>query len=293
MEEHCPLVHFYLPDASLAEYIQYIWYLNDPEGHLKDHPGRLLPEGNIELVFDLGQPVFHKFHQEDWQIRPQAFICGLVKKYYHIKYLAFSESIGVVFKPGGIHRFFPYMFSEYSGHPVPLDHIMGSAAENWISRLKTETPKQKLWTIQNLLRQKIIDTTLKNAIVYRGIELIHENNGTLFMDELMQNINVSSRHLRRIFQEVVGISPKYYSKLIRIQALTRRLVTSPDKSLNEIWPEFGYYDQSHFERDFTSVAGIKPSSFFNNFTLFMKTYYVQINQKKRLSEERVIKPWLK
>ena len=277
MKKPDPLVRFFLPDPELSDYIQYIWYLNDREGKLKDHPGRLLPEGNIELVFDLGQPVYHKFHGEDWSIRPQAFICGLLKKYYLIKFIDYSESLGVVFKPGGIQRFFPYLFSEYSGWPVPLDTILGNEATSWISRLKNEPSEPKLATIQYLLKKKMIDYTLKNAIVYWGIDMIHEHNGTLFMDELISNINVSSRHLRRIFQEVVGISPKYYSKVIRIQALTKRLVLSSNRPINQIWPEYGYYDQSHFERDFYSIAGIKPLEFFNNFNSFMKSYYLAKN----------------
>lgn len=76
----------------------------------------------------------------------------------------------------------------------------------------------------------------------------------------------SQRQLERIFREGVGMSPKTYLRLLRINRSMRLL--RPGASLAETAQEAGYFDQSHFIRDFKAVCGVTPGAYLQNMSVF-------------------------
>jgi len=72
--------------------------------------------------------------------------------------------------------------------------------------------------------------------------------------------NISSRYLSRLFLQYTGVTPKLYDKIHRFQQ-SLRLITENRYSLTSIAYDCGYFDQSHFIRDFKHFAGITPSSY--------------------------------
>ncbi len=72
---------------------------------------------------------------------------------------------------------------------------------------------------------------------------------------------MSVRTFERRFTEQVGVAPKMYLKLFRLnQALHLRLL-SPAKSWTAIAHECGYFDQMHFIKDFKQFTGLTPTQF--------------------------------
>lgn len=74
-------------------------------------------------------------------------------------------------------------------------------------------------------------------------------------------LGVSDRHLRRVFHEAVGLSPKVFSKLIRFERAVEAARDGTDSSWCDIAVAAGYYDQAHLIADFRSIAGTTPREF--------------------------------
>jgi AraC-like DNA-binding protein len=74
-------------------------------------------------------------------------------------------------------------------------------------------------------------------------------------------LSVSERHLRRVFREVVGLSPKMFFKLVRFERALKAAKASCDSSWSNIAMSAGYYDQAHMIADFRSIAGATPRQF--------------------------------
>ncbi|HEY5825191.1 MAG TPA: AraC family transcriptional regulator, partial [Cyclobacteriaceae bacterium] len=55
-------------------------------------------------------------------------------------------------------------------------------------------------------------------------------------------------------------TPKLYGKINRFQH-SLGLINQKDTSLTDIAYEAGYFDQSHFIREFKSFTGVTPSSY--------------------------------
>ena len=74
------------------------------------------------------------------------------------------------------------------------------------------------------------------------------------------DLGVSERHLRRVFREAVGVSPKTSAKLTRFH----RAMNSAREEDEPTWASIaaaGYYDQAHLIVDFHAIAGTTPSAF--------------------------------
>jgi AraC-like DNA-binding protein len=71
-------------------------------------------------------------------------------------------------------------------------------------------------------------------------------------------LGVSERHLRRVFHETVGMTPKAFAKLTRFHRALRAAREDHHASWATIAAATGYYDQAHLIAEFRSIAGATP-----------------------------------
>ncbi len=83
-------------------------------------------------------------------------------------------------------------------------------------------------------------------------------------DKVCSQFGLSSRHLRRLSQCYLGLSPRNFTRVLRFQK-TLHLMQNPQST--PAWASY-YYDQSHFIREFKALAGNTPSKFTNMSALY-------------------------
>ncbi len=79
--------------------------------------------------------------------------------------------------------------------------------------------------------------------------------------ELCQAGSLGERQLQRLFKRYIGLSPKYYARIIRFNHIFQ-LIKEGGHNWAEIIFLSGYYDQSHFIRNFKAFTGEDPSGYF-------------------------------
>jgi AraC-like DNA-binding protein len=79
------------------------------------------------------------------------------------------------------------------------------------------------------------------------------------VDELATRCRLSPRSIQRLFQRYVGVSPKWVLRRYRLHDAMTALDDGHVGSLADLATELGWYDQSQFARDFTSLVGTSPS----------------------------------
>mgnify|MGYP002278480471 CR=1 FL=1 len=102
--------------------------------------------------------------------------------------------------------------------------------------------------------------------VREAIDLLHLTGGRIAAAMLGQSVGVSERHLRRTFQQAVGMSLKDYGQIVRFHRALRMLVSSQIKPA-EVAYECGYADQAHMARSFKRFGGFTPSRVPENISL--------------------------
>ncbi len=93
--------------------------------------------------------------------------------------------------------------------------------------------------------------------------VIHSKN-TYPVRKLAEHFNLSERQFERKFKEYSGFTPKKYMRIVRFgEACKHYSEPSSCKTLTEIALSCGYYDQSHFIKEFKTFSGYHPSDFFS------------------------------
>jgi len=107
-----------------------------------------------------------------------------------------------------------------------------------------------------------MDKNSLNHILYHKI--LH-SGGSLKLSELSNFTGYSERYLNKKIHEEFGMNPKNLVKIIRFQKAVGHL-TETIQNINcmDTALEFGYYDQSHFNKEFKKFTGLTPIHYANN-----------------------------
>ena len=75
---------------------------------------------------------------------------------------------------------------------------------------------------------------------------------------LASEAGLSLRQLERRFLADVGVAPKAFARMVRLQSALRRIAGG--QALAEVALACGYYDQPHMARDFSRLAETSPAA---------------------------------
>ena len=93
------------------------------------------------------------------------------------------------------------------------------------------------------------------------VDYIIQKNGVIKIKGLEEKFKIGLRTLEKEFIQHIGLSPKEFARVTRFNALFAEIKTDPSVSWSEIIDKYGYYDQSHFIRDFQHFTGQSPTDF--------------------------------
>ena len=76
--------------------------------------------------------------------------------------------------------------------------------------------------------------------------------------EIAEHFEISTAHLRKVFSDLIGITPKKYYNWARMYEARRLLVSG--ESVQQVAKSLRYSDQFHFSRVFKHHFGRSPKS---------------------------------
>ncbi len=101
--------------------------------------------------------------------------------------------------------------------------------------------------------------SVRDSRVRRAILMMEQSMASpVSMAELARRLNITPRHLERLFQAELGASPQEYYRLHRLR-YGRFLLVTTDRRVSEIALECGFSDASHFTRAFREAFATTPS----------------------------------
>jgi AraC-like DNA-binding protein len=142
--------------------------------------------------------------------------------------------------------------------PTPLEDFWGSAATARLTdRLSAaKTHREAAAVLDGAINERLLDGDRRNGnerLVLQAADRLTRATVTVASD-----LGVSERHLRRVFREAVGVSPKTFAMLARF----RRALGAANEHHNASWASIaataGYYDQAHLIAEFRAIAGVTP-----------------------------------
>jgi AraC-like DNA-binding protein len=188
---------------------------------------------------------------------------GLKKTVRLINYNQNSANIIIIFKAAGASAFFKEPLHEFFEKSIPLEDI--------IKRTETERIEEQLVLAKdNYDRISIIEQFLltkfqnrkPDQLVEAALQRIHITNGQYPIIQLAYSLHISQDAFEKRFRKVVGASPKQFSSIIRMKSIIsqkQKTVSFTEMALNN-----GYFDQSHFNKDFKLFTGLSPTDFYKS-----------------------------
>ena len=167
----------------------------------------------------------------------------------------------IEFKPGGAYALTGIPQKILLNEQIALDQLLPAwhrqFEEAWFT---CETMDSFLEIIEKFLIAKISN---KDQVIFmkQALPIINSNQ------DLSSISGFSTRHLNRIFHDMIGTSFKGYERLVKInKALVD--IQNTTLSLTEISYQCGYYDQSHFIHDFKRICGVTPGKYRKQMSIF-------------------------
>lgn len=254
------------PPAALADTIECFWRLLVPMVIAPDEI--ISAEGRAEILFQ-----FHGQSQvlpreagepfdcaSSWLMRPFAHAL-------HVRQVGVTPSamIGVRFTPAGWAAFRhtdttdkqSYSFMPLSDFYPPQDVRL--LEEQLYHALVTPQWADPLITF---FTQRKVEHDHYARITHAASQLGRRHIGVA---ALADHVNLSERQFGRIFRQLVGLSPKQFARIARLN----RILASPDAlisrmSLEQIAVRYGYHDAAHLVHEFGELAGMSPVTYFHS-----------------------------
>lgn len=85
-----------------------------------------------------------------------------------------------------------------------------------------------------------------DPLVERAVGMLETSNGAMRISELCARLDVDPRKLNRSFRGIVGISPKFFGRIMQINRVVDLLYSGGDSELAQTAQDAGFYDQAHF-----------------------------------------------
>jgi AraC-like DNA-binding protein len=220
--------------------------------------------GCIELMFNVSDGAFEVGRNAKFNKTPKAELWGQIIKPLAFRSLGKSMMIGV--------RFYPHTASFFLNEPVDMFNdsvadfldIAGPDAVTLHGRLR-DTPilTTQLAMLETFLTGRLHRFQKKREKFQLVSSVVEDVKREYFfgnMGDVAFKYGISTRYLQKLFSEFTGVSPKLYHKITRFQK-SLLLIGKSNEPLTSVAYSCGYFDQSHFVRDFRSFTGISPSAF--------------------------------
>jgi AraC-like DNA-binding protein len=252
VQPHCLCrYHANLPSDRYKNIVDYYYqdYQYDSEERF------ILPEeGQTALVF--------RCHPQKYG----AFLVGTPTSRRKVEYLLPGCDYFIVFFYFGMnYAFYPIYGTELTDKYFPLDEITSGGSQSITERIVLATTfQERIHIFEQYIEERMPTLTEIPARLPFIIATIRNNAGVKTNEELTCNCLYTDRHIRRLFQKYVGIPPRLFSNIIRHYKTVRKLTIKPYLDMSGLAMEFGYYDQSHFIKEFRRFQGSTPSQYINH-----------------------------
>ncbi len=258
-----PVLRTYAPSPPLADFVDMFWLQEG--GNPAHEQERLLPDGAMELVFDLRQDAISIYDREDRaraQVLPGAIVCGVHSEYFVIDTASQASVMGVHFKPGGAVPFLGLPAGDFHGTHVALDALWGRFAAELRDRLiAAPTPEAKFRTLEAALLARAARPFTRHPAVAFALREFVAAPHLRRVAEVTEEIGLSQRHFIARFRDEVGLTPKLFCRVRRFQRVVRRIGLGEQIAWADLALDCGYSDQAHCIRDFRDFSGLNPTAY--------------------------------
>jgi AraC-like DNA-binding protein len=207
---------------------------------------RVLPDGCIDFIFDLDAG--------------RAKVVGPMTRAEVVALPTGVRLFGVRFLPGAASAFIDADAHALEDREAELDELTSARSLRMAERIAEATDDHaRRRLVTDFLfdpRSRIRATPPR---LHQAVRAIRHSRGALPVSAIAKELGLGERTLERIFREHVGLRPKLFARIVRME-WTNRLAARHASSQASLAHHCGYADEPHLVREFRSLTRLTPAA---------------------------------
>jgi AraC-like DNA-binding protein len=252
------------PEGRLADYVRAVWMVDAAASPAGTPEQPVVPDGCPELIFNLGDPI-HRVRGSETDVHDRTMLAGQITGAVHLRPQGRVALVGVRLHPWAMQAFLGVGAVEIRDNIIPLEIAVSRAVRERLEVVSPDAlPSAFAGAVTEALSRHVSSRPAPSAAaitVYRALRAVSWDGVRPTVRSVAKTLGRSERQLQRVFEESVGLSPKLYLRMLRVQRALRLAAREPTSSWGEVSARCGFYDQSHLTREFWQFAGCTPSMF--------------------------------
>ncbi|GAB4378756.1 MAG: helix-turn-helix domain-containing protein [Salibacteraceae bacterium] len=242
-------------EESLKDDVLCYWQMR---GEIDENVGinsRYLPKGQNLLIFNYGSDIEYMDATKFKYLNPKVIVVPAFATSRIINQKGKIDLFGISFIGDGLYKLLGQPMAKIVNN---FPDNLKQKSENLHTDLDGLDFPQKTAIAEKFLTDNI-NQNLNSPPLKQAIKAIHQAKGKITIGDIAKKVYVSERQLQRLFKTRIGISPKVYCKIIRVNNYID-LLLSKDETVDwmELVVEYDYHDQSHLINEVKSIAKLSP-----------------------------------
>jgi AraC-like DNA-binding protein len=250
MEFNC-----YEAPPLLADSVKAIWCARGTRQEF-DAPAPIVPDGCVEIVFNLGDRFVNA---DSGERQPRDLLAGQMTRPVTALPTGDVDLIGVRFRTGRAGAALRIPMWELQDRLIAASQVLPDL-DRLTDELRNIAASRRIDHLAQALapRLETVDADSLSAVDH-ALALIDAARGNVTIEEVARRVGITRRHLERRFRESVGMRAKHVARIARIHSALDLLQQQPLMSGVEIALACGYSDQAHLIRECRALAGATPT----------------------------------
>jgi AraC-like DNA-binding protein len=175
------------------------------------------------------------------------------------------KAVSIIFQPGALNRFLNIPMSEIFDNGYSAREVIGREIEELVDKsYDTQSSKALNAVVQSYFLKKCfkMNESLPIDVALQYL-LVHHNTN---IDKIADMACMSIRTFERKCKERLGMPAKMYARIAKFHKAYQILEHKPSIAWSDLVHHVGYYDQSHFIKDFKEFAKVNPTFIHKEFS---------------------------
>jgi AraC-like DNA-binding protein len=241
--------HREAPPPGLADWVEHFWRVRWNLDGLPPQVQETLPHPNVHLVVEPGSARAFGVHTRRWT----RVLEGC------------SSAFGIKFRPGAFRAFLQGPVSRLMDDSLPAEALFGSRAHELLDLAACADDAggdaHAVDLAARFLLGRLPAVDPDALLAGRIVDSIVDDRELHAAAALAERFGLSLRALQRLFNDYVGVGPKWVINRYRIHDAVARVQAGRPVAWAMLAQDLGYFDQAHFITDFRKLVGKTPADY--------------------------------
>lgn len=246
VRRHSPVGRF-LPEGALEPLVEWFWTISwDLQGQLPQ-TGETLPHPSVYLVVEAGR----------------SGLSGVSTSRFLRTMEGRGRVFGVKFHPGCFRPFWTAPVRMLTNRVLPLQTAFGPEGEIFEAAVLQcgDDVAGAVAIMEGFLTARLPPPDPRAQLARGIVARILEDRELTQAESVARDAGMSLRSLQRLFNDYVGVSPKWVIQRYRLHDAMERLEANQPVDLPALALALGYFDQAHFIKAFKALLGRTPAAY--------------------------------